>query len=162
MLKIFQAKIFSILLNPSRFNLKLKLEVLILEKVTTLKCPKCGKEITGLTEKHAQRLLNVHMYVQHLQYEIPSEEDKELMSLIKSLPKPIIEALNNENKRKLILSVLEGRVKTFKYLNQKPSWAEVLDLAEKIGYKKSALISELLQDWFFEVKEIQKSECKKS
>jgi rRNA pseudouridine-1189 N-methylase Emg1 (Nep1/Mra1 family) len=97
------------------------------------------------------------MYVQHLQYEIPSEEDKKLLSLIKSLPKPITEALNNENKRKLILDVLEGRLKTFKYLNQKPSWAEVLDMAKKMGYKKSELISEALENWFVEVKEMQMS-----
>jgi hypothetical protein len=48
------------------------------------------------------------------------------------------------------------RVKTSKYLSQKLSWAEVLDLTEKMGYNKNELISELLQDWFFEGKEIQK------
>jgi len=37
-------------------------------------------------------MLRVHKYVQHLQREIPSEEDKKLLSLIKSLPKPIVEA----------------------------------------------------------------------
>jgi oligoribonuclease NrnB/cAMP/cGMP phosphodiesterase (DHH superfamily) len=125
-----------------------------LEKVTTLKCPKCGKEITGLTEKHAQRLLNVHMYVQHLQYEIPSEEDKKLLSLIKSLPKPIVEALNNENKRKLILGVLEGKVKTFKYLNDKPSWAEVLEKMKRFGIGRNETISELLKNWYEETEKV--------
>jgi len=81
----------------------------VLLGAVTLKCEVCGKEITGMTEKHAQRLLNVHMYVQHLQRETPSEEDKKLLSLISSLPKPIVEALNNESKRKLILGVLEGK-----------------------------------------------------
>jgi hypothetical protein len=100
--------------------------------------------------------MRVHQYTKHLQYETPSEEDKKLLSLISSLPKPIVEALNDENKRKLILDVLEGRLKTFKYLNQKPSWAEVLDIAEKMGYKKSELISEALENWFVEVKELEK------
>jgi hypothetical protein len=45
-----------------------------------------------MSQGHAQRLLRVHKYVQHLQQEIPSEEDKKLLSLIKSLPKPIVEA----------------------------------------------------------------------
>jgi hypothetical protein len=132
--------------------------LILVEKVTTLKCPTCGKEITGLTEKHAQRLLNVHMYVQHLQYETPSEEDKKLLSLIKSLPKPIIEALNNENKRKLVVAILSGELKTFKYLNQKPTWQELLKLAEVMDYNKNEMISEALQNWFLEVsKEMKES-----
>jgi hypothetical protein len=104
-----------------------------------------------MTEKHAERLLRVHMYTKHLQYETPNEEDKKLLSLIKSLPKPITEALNNENKRKLILDVLEGRVKTFKYLSQNPSWEAILRMAEKTGYNKNELITEALQGWFIEV-----------
>jgi hypothetical protein len=120
-----------------------------------LKCAICGKEIVGMSQSHAERLLRVHKYVKHLQQGEVSEKDKKLLSLISSLPKPIVEALNNENKRKLILGVLEGKVKTFKYLNQKPSWAEVLDMAKKMGYNKSELISEALENWFVEVKELQ-------
>jgi ribosomal protein L34E len=118
----------------------------------TLKCEICGKEITGMSQGHAQRLMNVHKYVQHLQREIPSEEDKKLLNLIKSLPKSIIEALNNENKRKLVVAVLSDELKTFKYLNQKPSWQELLKLAEVMDYNKNEMISEALQNWFFEVK----------
>jgi hypothetical protein len=113
-----------------------------------LKCPVCGKEITGMTEKHARRLLNVHMYVKHLQYETLSDEDKKLTKLVKSLPKPIIEALNNESKRKLVLDVLEGRVKTFAYLNQSPTWEEVLKKFKELGVEKSEAISELLKEWY--------------
>ena len=120
------------------------------------KCNVCGKEIVGLSQKHVDHLMRVHKYTVHLLQNEISNEDKELLNLIKSLPKPIVEALNNENKRKLILNVLEGKLKTFKYLNQKPSWAEVLDLAEKMGYKKSELISEALENWFVEVKELEK------
>jgi len=120
------------------------------------KCNVCGKEIVGLSQKHVDHLMRVHKYTVHLLQNEISNEDKELLNLIKSLPKPIVEALNNENKRKLILNVLEGKLKTFKYLNQKPSWAEVLDIAEKMGYKKSELISEALENWFVEVKELEK------
>jgi hypothetical protein len=120
----------------------------------TLKCEICGKEITGMSQGHAARLLRVHQYVAHLQYETPSDEDKALLNILKTLPNVIVNALKDENKRQVILNVLEGRVKTFKYLNDKPSWTEILEFAEKMGYKKSELISELLQDWFFEVKEM--------
>lgn len=113
-----------------------------------LKCPVCGKEITGMTEKHAQRLLSVHMYVKHLQYETLNEEDKKLIKFVKSLPKQIIEALNNESKRKLVLDVLEGRVKTFAYLNQSPTWEEVLRKFKELGVEKSEAISELLKEWY--------------
>jgi len=124
----------------------------------TLKCERCGKEITGMSQNHAERMLRVHQYVAHLQYETPSDEDKALLNVLKTLPNVIVNALKDENKRQVILNVLEGRLKTFKYLNEKPSWTEILEFAEKLGYNKNELISELLQDWFFEAKEIQKGE----
>jgi hypothetical protein len=120
------------------------------------KCNVCGKEIVGLSQKHVDHLMRVHKYTVHLLQNEISNEDKELLNLIKSLPKPIIEALNNENKRKLILDVLEGRVKTFKYLSQNPSWEVILRMGEKMGYNKDELISEALEDWFFEAEEFQK------
>jgi hypothetical protein len=63
----------------------------------------------------------------------------------------IIKALNDEVKRKLILDVLNGSVKTFKYINAYPSWKDFLKKAKILGYTKDELISELIFDWYAEV-----------
>jgi hypothetical protein len=63
----------------------------------------------------------------------------------------IINALNDKDKRKLILDVLNGNLKTFRYLNKHPSWKDFLKKAKILGYTKDELISELIQDWYIEV-----------
>jgi hypothetical protein len=56
--------------------------------------------------------------------------------------------LEDEDKRKLVVDVLEGKVKTFKYLNDKPSWAEVSEKMKRFGIRKNEAISELLKNWY--------------
>jgi hypothetical protein len=128
----------------------------MVSKAVTLKCELCGKEIVGMSEGHAERLLRVHRYTKHLQQKELRKEDEEMLTLLKSMPRDVVNSLLDEDKRKLIVAVLEGKVKTFKYLNDKPSWQEILDLAEKMGYSKSELISEVLADWFDEAKNFKR------
>ena len=73
----------------------------------TLKCAVCGKEITGLTEGHAQRLLRIHKAVKHgLEM---TEEERRLVGIVRKCPKEIIEALNDEYTRDVIMGIFVRR-----------------------------------------------------
>ena len=68
----------------------------------------------------------------------------------------ILEALRDEKMKKIILDVLNGNVKIFKYVNRSPSWSEVMKKAKELGYMKDELISELIHDWYMEASQYAK------
>jgi preprotein translocase subunit Sss1 len=117
-----------------------------------MECPYCGKKIIGVSEKQAQHLFKIHVFSRHKQLIEPSGEERKLVDFISSLPMEIVSALRDEKKQRLILDVLEGRVKTFKYLSKKPSWEEILKKAKKFGMGKSELITYCLNYWYEEMK----------
>jgi hypothetical protein len=53
----------------------------------TLKCEICGKEIIGMSQKHAERLFRVHKYVKHEQKPEPklSDQEKEILTLFRGM-----------------------------------------------------------------------------
>jgi len=112
----------------------------------TLKCSICGKEITGLTEGHAQRLLRIHKAVKHgLDM---SDEERRLLQIVRRFPKEIIEALNDEYTKNIILSILYGELIFFKYQAKEPNFYEILKRASELGLDKDKLITEALITWF--------------
>jgi hypothetical protein len=112
----------------------------------TLKCPVCGKEITGLTEGHAQRLLRIHKAVKHgLDM---TEEERRLVGIVRKYPKEIIEALNDDYTREIIMGILYGELIFFKYQAKEPNFYEILKRANELGMDKDKLITEALVSWF--------------
>jgi hypothetical protein len=112
----------------------------------TLKCPICGKEITGLTEGHAQRLLRIHKAVKHgLDM---TEEERKLLNIVKSYPKEFLEALNDDYTREVIMGILNGELVFFKFQTKEPSYFDILKLGAELGLDKDKIITEALVSWF--------------
>jgi hypothetical protein len=68
----------------------------------------------------------------------------------------ILKALKDEKKKKIILDVLNGNVKIFRYVNIYPSWLEFLKKVKEFEYTKDELISELIHDWYIEASQYAK------
>jgi hypothetical protein len=112
----------------------------------TLKCSICGKEITGLTEGHSQRLLRIHKAVKHgLDM---SDEERRLVGIVRKCPKEIIEALNDDFTKNVILDILYGELIFFKYQAKEPNFYDILKRANELGMDKDKVITEALVSWF--------------
>jgi hypothetical protein len=114
----------------------------------TLKCAVCGKEITGLTEGHAQRLLRIHKAVKHGMDIKISEEERRLVEIVRKCPKEIVEALNDEYTRDVIMGILYGELIFFKYQAKEPKFYDILKKANELGLDKDKVITEALVSWF--------------
>jgi hypothetical protein len=112
----------------------------------TLKCLICGKEITGLTEGHAQRLLRIHKAVKHGMD--MSDEERRLLQIVRRFPKEIIEALNDDYTRDIIMGILYGELIFFKYQAKEPNFYDILKRANELGLDKDKVITEALITWF--------------
>jgi hypothetical protein len=119
----------------------------------TIKCDVCGKEITGMSQKHAERLLRVHKYVKHEQKaELKlSDQEKELLSLFQK---------SDEGVKKKVLEVLKRERFTFKYVFSREEFVQIFKKFKDSGKFKSisVLISLLLWVWFKGVIDFKKNE----
>lgn len=85
-----------------------------------------------MTEKHAQRLLNVHRYVKHLQL---SKEKREFLEVYESLPDDLKEVLKQ---KEYVIFLTE-------FIRQNKEYLDMVLFAKREEENKTSLVDKILK-----------------
>jgi hypothetical protein len=65
-----------------------------------------------------------------------SEEERRIVGIVRKYPKEIIEVLNDDYTRDIIMGILYGELQFFKYQAKEPNFYGILKRANELFYKR--------------------------